>query len=250
MEVHAHTHTPRKKWTHYLWEFLMMFLAVFCGFLAENQREHMVEHQREKVFAKFLYDDLKKDSADLHRVIMIKQTRNRKLDSLVYFLSLSDVGKQANAIYYYSSFLYVNIPFTNNDATIQQLRSSGTLRYFKNPKLYNAITQYYTDCKFYLERENENEKKNIFSDELHASLFDANDFASVTTITPDIMDAVQYPGKESHLLSTDKKLVNQLLHCVNSNKKANELSIMLLQTFIADELDRLIMTLKKEYYLE
>ncbi len=38
MEVHAHTHTAaesvslrgRKKWTHYFWEFLMLFLAVFC----------------------------------------------------------------------------------------------------------------------------------------------------------------------------------------------------------------------------
>ena len=29
MEVHAHTHTARKKWTHYFWEFLMLFLAVF-----------------------------------------------------------------------------------------------------------------------------------------------------------------------------------------------------------------------------
>ena len=45
MEVHTHTHTARKKWTHYLWEFLMLFLAVFAGFLAENQREHIVEHQ-------------------------------------------------------------------------------------------------------------------------------------------------------------------------------------------------------------
>ena len=47
MEVHAHTHTERKKWTHYLWEFLMLFLAVFCGFLAENQREHLLEQQRD-----------------------------------------------------------------------------------------------------------------------------------------------------------------------------------------------------------
>jgi hypothetical protein len=45
MEVHTHTHTARKKWTHYFWEFLMLFLAVFAGFLAENQREHIVEHQ-------------------------------------------------------------------------------------------------------------------------------------------------------------------------------------------------------------
>ena len=44
MEVHAHTHTARKKWTHYFWEFIMLFLAVFCGFLAENQREHIIEH--------------------------------------------------------------------------------------------------------------------------------------------------------------------------------------------------------------
>ena len=47
MEVHTHTHTPRKKWTHYFWEFIMLFLAVFCGFLAENQREHYIEQQRE-----------------------------------------------------------------------------------------------------------------------------------------------------------------------------------------------------------
>jgi len=29
MEVHAHTHTPRKKWTHYFWEFFMLFLAEY-----------------------------------------------------------------------------------------------------------------------------------------------------------------------------------------------------------------------------
>src|SRR5204862_11263 len=58
MEVHAHTHTARKKWTHYLWEFLMLFLAVFCGFLAENQREHMIEHQREKILITEVVEDL------------------------------------------------------------------------------------------------------------------------------------------------------------------------------------------------
>jgi hypothetical protein len=61
MEVHAHTHTARKKWTHYFWEFLMLFLAVFCGFLAENQREHMVEHQREKEYMITMLEDLKAD---------------------------------------------------------------------------------------------------------------------------------------------------------------------------------------------
>ena len=36
MEVHSHTHTPRKKWTHYFFEFLMLFLAVTLGFLVKT----------------------------------------------------------------------------------------------------------------------------------------------------------------------------------------------------------------------
>jgi hypothetical protein len=61
MEVHAHSHTPRKKWQHYLWEFLMLFLAVTLGFFVENQREHLVEHQREKQFVQSLFNDIKAD---------------------------------------------------------------------------------------------------------------------------------------------------------------------------------------------
>ncbi len=62
MEVHAHTHTARKKWTHYFWEFLMLFLAVFCGFLAENFREHKIEHKRARQFAISLVNDLSGDT--------------------------------------------------------------------------------------------------------------------------------------------------------------------------------------------
>ena len=61
MEVHAHTHTSRKKWTHYLWEFLMLFLAVFGGFLAEYQLEHKIKKDREKQFINSLVADLQDD---------------------------------------------------------------------------------------------------------------------------------------------------------------------------------------------
>jgi hypothetical protein len=48
METHAHHlhHAPGKKFWHYIFEFLMLFLAVFCGFIAENWREQLREHQR------------------------------------------------------------------------------------------------------------------------------------------------------------------------------------------------------------
>ncbi|MBM3415948.1 MAG: hypothetical protein FJY20_05780 [Bacteroidetes bacterium] len=63
MEVHAHTHTPQKRWTHYFWEFLMLFVAVTLGFFVENKREHYIENKREKIYIKQLVQDLKTDTA-------------------------------------------------------------------------------------------------------------------------------------------------------------------------------------------
>ena len=65
MEMHKHSHavTHKKRLGEYLPEFLLLFLAVFLGFIAENQREHMIEHRREKQYARLLFTDLNKDSA-------------------------------------------------------------------------------------------------------------------------------------------------------------------------------------------
>ena len=82
MEVHAHAHTERKKWTHYLWEFLMLFLAVFCGFLAENFREHQVEHQREKQYMQSLITDLTLDTAMLNMGFPRKEARIKAIDTV------------------------------------------------------------------------------------------------------------------------------------------------------------------------
>ena len=50
MEVHHHAHHDhgKRNWKSYFWEFLMLFLAVFCGFLAEYQLEHKIERDRAK----------------------------------------------------------------------------------------------------------------------------------------------------------------------------------------------------------
>src|SRR5678809_1746779 len=69
MEVHHHAHTERKKWTHYFWEFFMLFLAVFCGFLAENEREHLVEHKQEKQYMKLMLEDIKTDNTELQKCL-------------------------------------------------------------------------------------------------------------------------------------------------------------------------------------
>src|SRR4051794_24731588 len=51
---------------HYLFEFLMLFLAVFCGFLADNYRESLVNREKERHYLQNMIVDLKADTADLN----------------------------------------------------------------------------------------------------------------------------------------------------------------------------------------
>ena len=83
MEVHHHSHTARKKWTHYFWEFLMLFLAVFCGFFAEYQLEHKIERDREKQFIRSLFYDIKADTASFHRILLARNKREKSQDSIL-----------------------------------------------------------------------------------------------------------------------------------------------------------------------
>ena len=83
MEVHHHSHTTRKKWAHYFWEFLMLFLAVFCGFLAEYQLEHKIEKDRERQYMVTMIEDLRSDSTMLESNIRKRTSRINMMDSLV-----------------------------------------------------------------------------------------------------------------------------------------------------------------------
>jgi hypothetical protein len=124
MEVHAHTHTPRKKWTHYLWEFLMLFLAVFCGFLAENWREHIVEHQREKVLMKSMVNDLRADSIFFSQMIYGIKQYNLQIDSLVPLITNnSEMNSRALEIYQYQVWTSLYYKAVYSDRTIEQLKS-------------------------------------------------------------------------------------------------------------------------------
>ena len=64
MEVHHHSHHP-KKWKEYVTEFLMLFLAVSMGFVAENLREKHVENERAEELIHALIIDVKENQKQL-----------------------------------------------------------------------------------------------------------------------------------------------------------------------------------------
>ena len=143
MEVHAHSHTPRKKWTHYFWEFLMLFLAVTLGFLVENQRDDYIEHQRAEIYAASMKINLQVDTSELIQIVHRGTYASNYLDSFLLLLSTNDISKiPTGKLYWYGLFGGYLRGFQSNDATFQQMKSSGSLRYFSNTTLEQNISNY------------------------------------------------------------------------------------------------------------
>ena len=144
MEVHAHSHSPHTKWTHYFWEFLMLFLAVFCGFLAEYQLEHKIEKDREKQFVQSLANDLKADINHLNTICNNRNVRQTGLDSLTFFINSPGYKQMGNSIYYHAIYVarIIDMRFTPNDGTMQQLKNAGGLRLIHNRAVVDSITKY------------------------------------------------------------------------------------------------------------
>lgn len=151
MEVHHHTHPGhhKKKWTDYFWEFLMLFLAVFCGFLAEYQLEHVIEHQREKVFIASMVEDLQSDHEQLNRYINGLKLGLSQMDSMVTLLN-EPITKEKNAaqIYYFGRISPRLQILTNNSRTFDQLKNSGGFRLIRNSNASNKIMGYYGSLQF------------------------------------------------------------------------------------------------------
>ena len=145
MEVHHHSHTSRKEWTHYFWEFLMLFLAVTLGFFVENQREHYVEHKRAKELAISLYEELKSDTVNLKAVTENRIHKEANLLWLAdYFRdsSLSNLPREFYPSLTFGLFSSTYVYFEPKDGILQQLKNSGSLRYFQDVEIQKAIGNY------------------------------------------------------------------------------------------------------------
>ena len=138
MEVHHHSHTARKKFLHYFWEFFMLFMAVTLGFFVENQREHYIEHQRAKVYATQLMREVKMDRDQIYSAIGRIKLKAVIIDSQLHYVSQNDwksIYRDINSI---DVFAFI----TFHKASLEQIKNSGSLRYFNDKELVTALQEY------------------------------------------------------------------------------------------------------------
>ena len=251
MEVHAHTHTERKKWTHYLWEFLMLFLAVFCGFLAENFREHIVENQREKVLMRSMLKDLRADTAVFSLMIRGISDMNVHIDSLMSLLSMnSDLNNTAKEIYQQEVWtnLYYKIIYT--DRTIEQLKNSGNFRLIRNQQVSDAIIEYDGYVRnFIIQMQDEgvlNQSRKV--DDYRTGIFKSSVFRVWLKEAFQKGNIIQLPPAP-YFVSTDRKQLDIYINLLGKYAVTNYWFVVNVKTAVekAKKLDSLI---KKEYHLE
>jgi len=143
MEVHHHTHAHgNKNWKSYFWEFLMLFLAVSLGFFVENQREHYIENLRAKEFSKSLIQDLQNDIVGIQRQKKTASMYIALADSLINLSQTRLEGRAAAQFSFYTRFMYWTASIVWNRATFEQIKNSGSLRYFKNQQLLEKLMKY------------------------------------------------------------------------------------------------------------
>ena len=245
MEVHHHSHTSRKKWTHYFWEFLMLFLAVFCGFLAENQREHYIEHQRELQYMRSMIEDLKSDTSQMTSSILGKMVRNKMIDSLVMLLGPPVNNKHLGDIYFYARSVSPPLNFFPNDRTIQQLKSSGALRLIRNQAVSDSIMNYDRQMRFQLSDIGDEQNLRLEYRKSIRNIFDGRVFMKML----ENETRIERPINDQPLVSTAPSSINDLIVDIQYVKKANQIQIVRHKELIKMATN-IIELIRKEYHLK
>ncbi|HMK18434.1 MAG TPA: hypothetical protein VK492_09545 [Chitinophagaceae bacterium] len=243
MEVHAHTHTARKKWTHYFWEFIMLFLAVFCGFLAEYKLEHIIEHQREEQYMRSMIEDLKADVLMLEKNVTLRKSRLTMIDSLADLLNSPQRDKYGNDIYFFARSTSPPVNIFPNDGTIQQLKSSGNLRLIRHNQIANSIMAYDQKMRGALFEMGDEVEVRAEYRQLARKLFNTNIFFEMIAT-----DEISRPVNNPQLFINDAGLINEFIGQLQYVKRIHQAQLIRSEELLV-QAKQLIIDIDKEYHL-
>jgi len=234
MEVHKHPHhmANKKKWGEYFLEFFMLFFAVFLGFVAENVRETTVEHEREKQYAQQLYTEFYADSIAFAKKVNARLDKERDCDYIYSYIkdsSLTDLPKKFYPAYTTVFYLINSYTFEPKDGILSQLKSSGSLRYFKNPelqKLFGDISVAINNVRYRNEQEYQ-----FFANPIKPFILQHYDFKWVDNVRKMSANAY-YLDLLNLYLSSDTLIKAEILNLPSFNRNEAANMVMFYKTMM------------------
>ena len=229
----------------------MLFLAVFCGFLAENFREQQVDHHREKQYMESMIEDLASDTASLTSTIIRTAALNKGFDSLKnYLYDIENIEKNTSIIYRQNATYTRNVLLSLNDQTSTQLRSSGGMRLIRNKDVANAIARYWKNSVIL---ENTVDNFNAFIAEKTKSediIFNRKFYKMLARVDSSTTLSIYSDNIEARLMTSDKNLLISYANYTDRLQKFIEQYIIPQVNGKKSRAAVLMDLIKKEYHLE
>lgn len=236
----------KKTWRDYTWEFLMLFLAVFCSYLAEYRLDETFERNREKQYVSSLIKDLENDTLQFSKTIGKLKRKIPYYDSVLVFLNAPEKFNNGLPFLFY---IKTNLEqfYLPANATLSQLKSSGSLRLIHKQYIIDSIVYY--DSRINGEYKNqvdyviESNKRLIHASETVFDFTNFNRFLNDVTADSSADDAAVY---NTGLITHDKA---ELLKMYNIYISTKATDVFYMQTMRATKQKaiNLLVFLKKEY---
>lgn len=235
----------KRNWSSYIKEFFMLFLAVFCGFLAENYRESLSVQKIEKEYILSLIEDLKTDTTNLKDYISFRKEKSILMDSLAEMMLSKERNLMGNQIYFLARQVFNDQPFFYSDGTIQQLKNAGNLRLLRKRNIVNALLNYEKKVMVLAEwDENDNRTKTTFR-EMGGRVFHSSEMNA----TMDSNMKFVMPTNNPQLITDDFNIINEIafqIHYLAKMTKGNSLRAESLKS----DAVRLLELIHTEYKLD
>jgi len=184
----------------------MLFLAVFCGFLAENLREHRVESRWEKTNMKNMLEDLKSDTASYKKYARGTALALNTADSLIHLLKSPERNAYVNKIYFLARIFTMRADLLiTNERTYDQMKSSGHLRLIHSRQISDSVSYYYNSLK---EINNQNER---ITERINQYFLTMNKLFDAELLLKIYKEKKEPEGLSAKLLSDDPIVINEVL---------------------------------------
>ena len=215
----------------------MLFLAVFCGFLAEYQLEHKIERNRETQYIESMVRDLSEDTAKMSVEIVRNTRKEAGVDSLLVTIYAIPYTNGSLKIMYRlkNNYLYNRAQVFFTKRTITQLKNSGGLRLIRNKPASDSIVIYDENCEKIEKQFDGLLTHQMKAREIEYKVFDPRCKLETTT--------------KFTLLNNDDKLMLEYANWLTTTK----MSIKYYVVLIKDQKERAIRImqfLQKEYHLD
>ena len=167
----------RFKWNHYFFEFLMVSLAVFCGFLAENYRESRADRKQEIKYMTSLIEDLKVDTAAIRTTIENIDGAIVRIDTMLFLIKqIPKMDSLGGEFFRLNNLAVPYLTFKPIDRTASQLKNGANMNLIEDIKISNAMMDYWMLGEISMDRQERFNVYRLKSREIGFTMFKLYEF--------------------------------------------------------------------------